>query len=107
MERVPYRYRMLALLSLASALIAYAGRGYWAVDAFAANIAAGFIGALATVILVDRAAERRQEENHRRVERVALRQARLPIVHLSELFADMIKASSPKRPDPIPNTWRG
>ena len=83
-------------------VIPWAGRGYWAVDAFAANIAAGFIGALATVILVDRAAERRQEENHRRVERVALRQARLPIVHLSELFADMIKAGTLTPPEAIP-----
>jgi membrane associated rhomboid family serine protease len=70
-SRIPYRYKVLALLIILSVAGAYFGRGYWAVDAFAANVAAGFMGALLTVVLVDRAAERRQEETRQRVQRIA------------------------------------
>lgn len=105
MQLFPYRYRILALLTVFSALTAYAGRGVWIIDAFAANIAAGFLGALATVVLIDRAAERRSEESRERVERIALAQARRPIYDLAQTFADMLKASWAQRPSPLPQSY--
>jgi hypothetical protein len=100
-----YRYRVLAEMGLFFALTAYAWRGYWMIDAFAANVAAGFISALIIVALVDRAAEQREEERRARIEKVALRLARAPLYYLAEIFRDMIKASLAELPC-VPRTWR-
>lgn len=105
-SQIPYRYKVLAVLSVLSAVAAYAGRGYWMVDAFAANVAAGFMGALLTVVLVDRAAERRQEEMRQRVQRMAMSQVRRPLTHIAHLLVDMMKAAMFTRPVPPPATFR-
>ena len=95
---IPYRYRILGLSTIAAGLIAYFGRGAWIVDAFAANVAAGLLGALFTIVFVDRAAEHRREQERRRVELMAMRHARVPLVRMAELFFDIIKAASVVRP---------
>jgi len=102
---MPYRYRVLLLLSVLSSFVAYAGRGHWVIDAFAANIAAGFASALVIVVLVDRAAERRQEEHRKRIERVALRQTRNPLLYLADALASLIKAASDAPLDPMPASY--
>lgn len=104
-SRIPYRYKILALLSILSGAAAYIGRGYWVVDAFAANVAAGFMGALLTVVLVDRAAEKRQEETRQRVQRIAMSRVRHPLTHITRLLVDMMKAAMPGRPVPQPATF--
>jgi hypothetical protein len=75
------------------------------VDAFAANIAAGFASALVIVVLVDRAAEHRQEEHRKRIERVALRQTRNPLLYLADALANLIKAASDAPLDPMPTSY--
>lgn len=105
-SRIPYRYKVLALLIILSVAGAYFGRGYWAVDAFAANVAAGFMGALLTVVLVDRAAERRQEETRQRVRRIAMSRAGHPLIHITHLLVDMMKASMSARPVPQPASYQ-
>lgn len=105
-SRIPYRYKVLALLSVLSAVAAYAGRGYRVVDASAANVAAGFMGALLTVVLVGRAAERRQEETRQRVQRMAMSQVRRPLTHITHLLVNMMKAAMSARPVPQPAPFR-
>jgi hypothetical protein len=100
-----YRYFVLVLLAVVTGMMAYFGRGVWFFDAFAANITAGFVAALFIVFFVDRAAEQRRELERRRIELVAMKQIRLQLVHLTELFADMIKAALPSHPTTLPATY--
>lgn len=101
----PYRYSILGALAIAAGVMAYLGRGVWIVDAFAANISAGFVGALLTVMFIDRAADRRQEELRSRMERIALHQTLYPLDTLARTLADMIKAALPTPPPPIPSSY--
>lgn len=101
-----HRYSILAALSLIAGVTAYLGRGIWVIDAFAANVSAGFIGALLTVVFIDRAAERRDEVQRRKMERIALRQALYPLDSIARTLADMIKSSLPTPAPEIPETYQ-
>lgn len=93
------------MLSGAFALGAYFGRGYWVIDAFFANVAAGFIGSLVTVALIERAEEQRRERERRAFERMALTSMYVPVVHLTQALGRMIKASTPANVERTPRTF--
>lgn len=102
MLRLERRYAILFSLGTFCAASAYFGRGSWVFDAFGPNLAAGFFGSLTTVVLIDRASERRITEERKIVGRVASRQLRRPITLMVQLFADMIKAASPPHLQDVP-----
>jgi len=99
------RYRVIALLAIVTGLVAYRWRGEsWLVDAYMANLSATFIGTIVLLFFIDRAVEHAREKERLRIERIALEQARLPLIYLLGLFSDMLKASAPTRIDKPPGT---
>jgi hypothetical protein len=77
-----------------SASAAFCETGWWVADAFAANLSAGLLGALLTVSLVDRAAERRTTAERKRVERLGFVRIRRTVNRVVDLLATMIKAAT-------------
>ena len=106
LSRTHSKYTLLALLSILSAAAAYLWRGYWAVDALLPNMAAGFLASLLTILFIDRSAEKRLQEERHRIERVAMSQLKRDLIHLTELFSNMIKAAIPQIPSPAPQNLR-
>lgn len=92
------RYAVLVLLALITGGATYLLRdkGYWAVNNLGANLAAGFLGSLATLFFIERSIERRRQQERSRLAQLALRQLRVSLVRIVTLFSNMIKASAAK-----------
>lgn len=99
------RYRVLALLTVATGVVAYAWRGQsWFVDSYAANLSGTFLGTMILLFFVERTIEQQRERERRRMEQIGLEQARFHLAHLALLFANMIKASAPSKLAPPATT---
>jgi hypothetical protein len=70
------RFVILIVLAVATCAIAYIlrGRGYWLVDNLGGNLAAGFLGTLATLFFIERAIEKKRQQERTRLGVLALRQ---------------------------------
>jgi hypothetical protein len=92
------RYAILLILAVATCGIAYflRGRGYWLVDNLGGNLAAGFLGSLATLFFIERAIENKRQQERVRLAGLAHRQMQASLQRIVLLFAEMIKASAPK-----------
>lgn len=92
------RYLILLILAITTCVIGYflRDKGYWLVDNLSGNLPAGFLGSLAILFFVERAIEKKRQQERTRIAGLALRQIRLPLQKIVILFAEMIKASAPK-----------
>lgn len=92
------RYAVLVGLALITggATYLFRDKGYWAVNNLGANLAAGFLGTLATLFFIERSIERRRQQERSRLAQLALRQLRASLVRIVTLFSNMIKASAAK-----------
>lgn len=100
------RLRYLYLLGLALILgwlshVAYQAENHW-LESFTSNLAAGFLGAFLTVLLIDRAITRERETQRAQIRKTALSQLRpAMLTHLS-LLSDWYKAASLTKPQEVP-----
>jgi hypothetical protein len=90
------KYLILLLLAALSAVFtAWLGPRSRVVEALGWNLCAGFLSALAIVIFIERAIEKKRQEERERIAALALRHMRLPLQRIISFFAEMIKATVP------------
>src|SRR5579859_3587033 len=92
------RYVILLALAATTAGIGYLLRdkGYWFVNNLAGNLAAGFLGTLAVLFFIERAIDKKRQQERTRLAGLALREMQVSVQKIVNLFAEMIKASASK-----------
>jgi hypothetical protein len=88
--RRSYFILVIAIAACAAAYGVFLDYGW--VTAWSANIGAGLLTSLVIIFLIDRALERRREQEQRRVSRVALAQLRAPLMRHLFLLRDWYQA---------------
>src|SRR5437773_154708 len=85
------------LLAVSTGGIAYCLRDadYWVVDNLGGNLAAGFVGTLAVLFFIEKAIEKKRQEERTRFARLAVRRIASSVQGFVNLFSTMIKASAP------------
>jgi len=95
---------VLIVLFTVLSLTYTAGFAEW-LGAYLSNIAAGIIGSLIIILLVDRIIERNREKERLRVVNIALRRLRIPILWHMNLLCNIYKAATKNKPAPLPSTF--
>src|SRR6266487_178362 len=91
------RYLILLTLSVTTAGTGYflRDKDYWLIDNLAGNLAAGFLGSLAVLFFIERAIDKKREEERNRLAALAVPKLQASLQRIVGLLADMIKASAP------------
>lgn len=93
-------YILLTLLALILLVLYYfnPGNTNWLQD-FTLNLTTEIIGILLVVILIDRAIHIDKEREKRKVQEIAFRQLRIPLLHHFTLLFNIFKSSVQEKPD--------
>ncbi|MGP8245423.1 MAG: hypothetical protein ACLQVN_13000 [Bryobacteraceae bacterium] len=94
------RYFWLGILAALFSTISGFNKGW--IGGFTANLGAGFVGSLLTVVLIDRAIESAQTQQSRRVMIAALNRLRPKLVSQLTFLFDLHKASAVAKPAVAP-----
>ena len=98
-------YLLLIVLAVLFSALSFVYKDEW-VSAYSSNIAAGIIGSLIVIFLVDRIIERNREKERLRVVRIALERLRIPILWHMTLLCNVYKAATQNKPTPLPTTFK-
>lgn len=97
-------YLLLVILVVFFSVLSFVYEGLW-LGAYLSNIAAGLVGSLIMIFLVDKIIERNRKSERVRVVRIALKRLRIPLVRHMELLCSIYKASTQSKPASLPTTF--
>lgn len=93
---------LAGLFSTFSFLAFYEGQ--W-ISGYLSDVAAGIIGSLLIIFLIDRIIERNKKKEQLRILRIALRRLRIPILWHMTLLCQIYKAVTKNKPTPLPTSF--
>jgi len=97
-------YLVLIALMVVFTVLSFVFKDEWFRSYFS-NIAAGIIGSLFVIFLIDRIIERSMEKQRFEIVRIALERLRIPILWHMQLLCNIYKAAAQKKPTPLPSTF--
>lgn len=97
-------YLGLLVLIACFSVISFVSKDEW-FGAYFSNIAAGIVGSLIIILLVDHIIERNRETDRLQVVRTALRRLHYPILDHMSLLCKIYKAATQSKPTPLPTTF--
>lgn len=95
---------LLIVLTVILSALSFVYRDEWT-GSYLSNIAAGVIGSLIIIFLVDKVIERNREKERTRLVRIALQRLRIPILWQMTLLCNIYKAAAQGKPTPLPFTF--
>ena len=97
-------YLLLVVLVLVFSVLSFIYEGLW-LGVYLSNIAAGLVGSLIIILLVDKIIERNRESERVRIVRIALKRLATPLMLHVRLLAGIYKASTKSKPASLPTTF--
>lgn len=97
-------YLLLIVLVLVFSVLSFVYEGLW-LGAYLSNIAAGLVGSLIIIFLVDKIIERNRETERVRIVRIALKRLSIPLINHMRLLCSIYKASTRSKPASLPTTF--
>jgi len=96
---------LIVLASLFTALSFLTSYEEQWISGYLSDVAAGIIGSLFIIFLVDRIIERNKEKERLRILRIALKRLRIPISWHMTLLCQIYKAATENKPTPLPTSF--
>lgn len=97
-------YLLLIVLTILFSALSFVFKDEW-VGSYLSNIAAGILGSLLIIFLVDRIIERNRKKERFRVVGIALQRLSISIIRQMTLLCNIYKAATRNKPTRLPSTF--
>ncbi|NLE03738.1 MAG: hypothetical protein GX638_02910 [Crenarchaeota archaeon] len=92
------------ILSILSALVFFIFQELW-LSGYLSNLAAGIVGSLLVVFLIDQITKQNKEKEHIQMEKIAFQKLKSVVLRQMGLLCDVYKAACIKKPDQLPSRF--
>lgn len=97
-------YLLLFVLAFLLSVLSFVYKNVW-IGAYFSNVAAGLVGSLIIIFLVDKIIERNRKSERTKVVGIALKRLRIPLRRHMKLLCSIFKASTQSKPSSLPTAF--